>query len=150
MASVLISGPAGSGKSALALATLGTTGRNAVLVDFTSIYNALLAQKRDPVSGKFPTRRQAQEVFLPLIERTRQRTIMLAVEMGFDVVATNANGSPAFRRRLLALMGPGAKEVIEDPGREVVEDRLKDSAGVLGEDCQKASARWFDRINRGS
>ena len=86
---------------------------------------------------------------LPLTEQLRRLVITRARRLGFDVVATNSSGDPAIRRRLLALLGPGAREIIVDPGREVVEERLKvKSTGVLGQECQKATARWYDRINR--
>ena len=148
MPSILISGPAGGGKTQAALATLGTTGRNAILADFSSTYNAITGTKRNP-DGLFPIRRQADEVFLPLTEQLRRETIIRGRRLGFDVVATNSSGDPAIRRRLLELLGPGAREVVIDPGREVVEERLKvKSTQVLGSECQKAIGRWYDRINR--
>ena len=143
---MLISGPAGGGKSQRALQELGI---GKVLADFSGLYNAVTATKRDPVTGRFPVRRQAQESVLPLVEQLRRETIRRATRLGFDVVATNSSGDPVIRRRLLQLLGPGAKEVVIDPGREVVEERLKvKSTGILGEECGKAVGRWYDRINR--
>lgn len=149
LASILISGPAGGGKTQEALARLGTTTRNSVLADFSSVYNSITGTRRDPATGRFPIRRQADEVVLPLTEQLRRDIIRRARRLGFDVVATNSSGDPQIRRRLLELLGPGATEVVVDPGREVVEERLKvKSTGILGQECQKATSRWYDRINR--
>ena len=148
MPSILLSGPAGSNKSAEALKLLG---QNKILADFTSTFVSIRGVRRDPATGKYPVRRGPEGQFLPLTEQLRRDTIRRARAHGFDLVVTNANGSDAFRRRLLALMGPGAKEVIVDPGREVVEERLKVKAtGILGQECSRAVGRWYERINRGS
>ncbi len=69
--------------------------------------------------------------------------------MGFDIVATNSDGSPARRRRLLEMLGPGAKEIVLDPGEATVVERLKSaSSGILDPECGRAIGRWYERINR--
>ena len=147
MPSVLISGPAGTGKTKLALATLGTTGRNAILADFTAVFNAVTGTRRDPATGRFPIRRGPEQAFLPITERLRQDVIRRGREMGFDIVATNSDGSPARRRRLLELLGPGSKEIVLDPGEETVVDRLKaKETGILDPECGKAIGRWYTRL----
>ena len=62
MASILISGPPAGGKTQEALARLGTTTRNSVLADFSSIYNSITGTDdeilllSDSLSADKPTR----------------------------------------------------------------------------------------------
>ena len=143
--SILISGPAGTGKTQEALKRLG---HNKILADFTAQFNAIRGVRRDPSSGRFPVRGQAESGFLPLTEQMRREVIRRGRRHGFSVITTNSNGDPAFRRRLLELLGPGAREIILDPGREEVVERLKDKAtGILDPECEKAANRWYSRIN---
>ena len=145
MPSILLSGPAGSGKSQEALKLLG---QNKILADFSATFVSIRGVRRDPATGRYPVRRGPDGQFLPLTEQLRRDTIRRARAHGFDLVVTNANGSESFRRRLLALMGPGAKEVVVDPGREVVEERLKvKSTGIIDPECSRAVGRWYDRLN---
>ena len=145
MPNILLSGPAGGGKSQVARELLDELAGPSVLVDFQSLYAALSAEGRLP-DGRYPPR--AHRELLPLVERTRQQVIRNAVESGFNVVATNSDGDFTRRRRLLELLGPGATERVVDPGRDVVVRRLTDEAGLLSGDCQDAVARWYLGIKR--
>ena len=113
MPDILLSGPAGAGKSQRAAALLRELGELAVLVDFQSIYAALTGDVRGP-DGRYPLR---QDQLLPLVEYLRRAAIGVAVRRGITVVATNSDGSPARRAELLALLAPGATETVVDPGR---------------------------------
>ena len=129
MAGVLLSGPAGAGKSGRARALRRELGAAAVIADFTALFAALAGVERGP-DGRYPDRGDGGGL-LPLTELIRQTIIRRAVERELTVIATNSDGSPERRRYLLDLLGAGAREEVIDPGRDVVEARLSDAAGVL-------------------
>ena len=56
MPNVLLSGPAGGGKSAAAKEILDAADEPTVIVDFQTIYAALLGIERDPETGRYPER----------------------------------------------------------------------------------------------
>ena len=144
MPSVLLSGPAGAGKSAVARRLIAESMGLAVLADFQSIYAAVSGATRDPDTGLYPERIEA---LLPITEFVRQAVVRGAVERELDVVLTNSDGSPERRAFLLGLLGRGATERIVDPGREVVSARLADpSTGQLSDQCSLAVGRWYDRL----
>ena len=161
MVNILLSGPAGSGKSQRARELLAEIEGLAVVVDFQAIYVALTGDVRD-ASGRYPLR---QDQLLPLVEYLRRAAITVAVERGIGVVATNSDGDPERRSLLLASLataaGVKAVERIIDPGRQVVEDRLSDEVDEVDDDgkkrrvrrlsseCKKATGRWYDRRGRG-
>ena len=144
MPSILISGPAGAGKSALArrerarLRKLGPV----VVADFQAIHAAITLAERGE-DGLFPIR---DEDLLAITESTRQRLILQARDRGITVIATNSDGNPRRRRYLLELLGPDAVEKVIDPGRDVVSKRLARLDGTLSEECQKALSRWYDYV----
>ena len=143
MPNLLISGPAGAGKSAIARLRRREMEQPAVLSDFQSVYASLTGDVRDE-SGNFPVR---DEELLPLIERERQRIIRDAVEAEIGVVATNSDGDQERRSYLLGLLGADALEEVLDPGIDVVTARLSDPAtGSLSTSCSSAIARWYSRI----
>lgn len=142
MPSILLSGPAGSGKSQEARRLRASNPGPAVIADFQSLYAAIAGDVRGP-DGTFPLRDPS---LLPTAEHTRRVVISAARARGLDVIATNSDGDRTRRRRLLDLLGPGASERIIDPGRDVVIDRLADSGGTLSGECNQAVGRWYDRI----
>ena len=142
MPSILISGPAGASKSALARQLLADHPTLAVAADFQSIYAALALIQRDP-SGRYPLR---DDRLLPIVEYVRRAVITGAGARELDVIATNSDGDPARRALLLSKLGPGATEQVVDPGIEVVSARLSDSlTGELGTECESAINRWYRR-----
>ena len=146
MASILLSGPAGSGKSQRARELLANATTPTIAADFTALFNALRLVERLP-SGTFPVRTVVENVYLPVAESMRLEVIRQARRRGFDIVGTNSDGSPPRRRRLLEAMGPDAREVIVDPGREIVTARLSDTVtGSLAPECQAAIGRWYERL----
>lgn len=145
MPSVLISGPAGSSKSALARQILADNPALAIAADFQSIYAALALVERDP-SGRYPPR---DPRLLPIVEFVRRVLLTQGLERGFDVVATNSDGDPARRAFLVSQLGAGAVERVVDPGIEVVTARLADPlTGELAEECGEAIQRWYGRVAR--
>ena len=143
MASILLSGPAGGGKSQLAVEILHAGQGPAVAADFQAIVRALLLLERDPVTGLFPIR---PSWVLPLAEYARQAILTGALNRDITVIATNSDGDPARRQALLARLGPGAVEKVIDPGEDIVKARLADSiTGDLEPECSRAIGRWYGR-----
>ena len=142
---LLISGPAGAGKTAEARRVLEASTEPMVAADFQTILAALTLLERGP-DGRYPPRRESQAGWLlPLVEYLRMTVIGAAQSRGVDVVTTNSDGSPERRALLLSRLGPGATEVVVDPGIEVVTERLSVN-GTLSEQCKGAIQRWTGRI----
>ena len=143
MAGILLSGPAGAAKSALARRLLRDGAELAAIADFQAVYAALTGVERGP-DGRFPLR---DNRLLPLTEYVRRAIISGAVTRDIDVIATNSDGDPERRALLLAALGSGAVERIVDPGREIVAARLADpETGELSEECGAAINRWYSRL----
>ena len=144
MPSILLSGPAGAGKSQEARRLLAETPGLSAVVDFQSLVVALQQLQRDPETGRYPERDPA---ILPLAEYLRRAALTAAREREIEVIATNSDGDPERRAFLLGLLGPEAVERVVDPGIEVVRARLADPlTGILSAECQQAIGRWYDRI----
>ena len=88
MPSVLLSGPAGAGKSALARRLWIEAGTLAVIVDFQSLYAALSGDRRGD-DGRYPLR--VDDELLPTVEYLRRAAITAAVQRELDVFATNSD-----------------------------------------------------------
>ena len=143
MPSVLLSGPAGANKSALARRLLQENPQLAVIADFQSVYVAITQVVRGD-DGRYPLRDRR---LLPLVEYVRRAIISGSVARDIDVIATNSDGDPGRRQFLLSQLGPGATERVVDPGREVVSARLADpETGDLNEECEGAIGRWYGRL----
>ena len=142
---VLISGPAGAGKSQAARELL-RTGKADLAADFQSILAALLLLERDPETGRYPPRDRTTERLIPLAQAIKATIISEARERELTVVATNSNGSPAQRQRLIAELGNAPEQII-NPGRAAVEQRLADPVtGQLSSGCSQAIRRWYDNL----
>ena len=142
MAGILLSGPAGAAKSALARRLLAESTELAAIADFQLVYRALTDVERGR-DGRYPLR---DDRLLPLTEYVRRAIISGAVTRDIDVIATNSDGDPARRAFLLGQLGAGAVERIVDPGRNIVEARLSDpETGVLSSECDSAIGRWYSR-----
>ena len=145
MPGILLSGPAGSGKSQLARDLIHEATEPTVAADFQSIVVALLLHERGP-DGRYPVR---PSWVIPIAERIRQSIISAANDRGISLVITNSDGDATRRASLLARLGPGtAVERIVDPGYDVVAGRLADE-GELSDPCAGAINRWYGRLNRG-
>ena len=145
MANLLISGPAGAGKTEEARRLLEAAIEPMVAADFQTLLAALLLLVRLP-DGRFPQRQESQASWLlPLTEYLRMTIIGAAQDRGVDVVSTNSDGSPDRRALLLSRLGPGATERIIDPGINVVTERLSGPDGVLSDPCNQAIGRWYSR-----
>ena len=142
MAGLLLSGPAGAGKSQEAARLAAEATRPTVIADFQAITVAVLGHTRRP-DGSYPKR---PTWALPLIEHVRRTVIDAATARELDVIATNSDGDAARRASLLERLGPGSTERVIDPGEDVVTARLTDSVtGGLDPECGAAIGRWYGR-----
>ena len=143
---VLLTGPAGAGKTQEARRLLQAAAGPMVAADFQTILAALTLLERDPLTGRYPERNPAQAAWLlPMTEAVRQTVITFAKEAEIDVVATSSDGAPARRAHLLERLGPGSVERILDPGIDVVTARLSGPDGELSEQCRAAISRFYGR-----
>ena len=144
MPDLLISGPAGAGKTQRARELLDNAATPTVAADFQSLYAALLLIERLP-SGRYPERLESQAFALGMAEYLRRVIMSVAAEREIAVITTNSDGSPVRRKALLDALAPGAVETIVDPGVAVVRGRLAVD-GVLSNQCEDAIGRWFTRL----
>ena len=144
MANILLSGPAGASKSAVARQIIEDDPGLVLQADFTALNVAISGAVRDPSTGRYPERDGRLN---PTTEYLRRTLVRSAVERGIRVVATNSDGDPTRRAFLLEQLGEGAEERIIDPGRDVVRARLSDEiTGELGSSCENAIERWYSRL----
>ena len=144
MANTLISGPAGAAKTQEARRILSESAVPIVAVDFQALYAGLLLLERQP-DGRYPERLARHGYVIPLVEYIRQAAITGAALMDIEVAMTNSDGSPPRRDSLLQRLGPGTAELVIDPGRDVVRERLAVD-GVLSDQCAEAIERWYGRV----
>ena len=117
-----------------------------VAADFQTMLGGLDAARAPGLTGAIPPRRESQASWLlPLTEYLRMTVIGAAQARGVDVVTTNSDGSPERRALLLSRLGPGATELVVDPGIEIVTERLSVN-GVLDPGCKAAIERWSGRL----
>ena len=145
---ILVSGPAGAGKSQRAREILRlwrAEGVRGVLADFQSIYAAISGDVRGP-DGRYPLR---DDRLLSLTEYIRSTLVRSAAERDFPVVMTNSDGTDERRRELLRRLGAGANEQIIDPGESVVRAALADPwSGELSPQCNAAVMRWYRAVHK--
>lgn len=142
---LLLSGPAGAGKSQLAQQLVEDAANPTVTVGFQEIYALLLGIRRQP-NGRYPERRPEDDWVMPMAEYMRRVAITRAVQADLSVIATNSDGSPERRRELLRILGADSTEQILDPGENVVRARLSDPVtGGLSRQCETALNRWYRR-----
>ena len=66
MAGLLISGPAGAGKSAEGMRVLAEAQQPTILVEFQEILAFLLGLRRDRTTSRYPERRPQDELLIPI------------------------------------------------------------------------------------
>ncbi len=144
MPGILISGPAGAGKSQYARQVRAETPGPAVLIEFQEIYAMLLGLQRLD-NGRYPPRSESDAFAMPMTEYLRRAAISAATARDITPIVSNSDGSQERRAALLGFMGPGSRETVIDPGVQVVTERLS-VEGYLDPDCRTALDRWYGRI----
>ena len=145
MPGLLLSGPAGGGKTQAAAEVLETSNTPSVVVDFQRLYAGLTGDERDPETGRYPERQDRHSFLLPMVEYLRRTAITAAQQRDIYTIITNSDGDRERRDFLQSLLGAGATERIIDPGRAVVVERLSIN-GVLTRQCGDAISRWYGRL----
>ena len=145
MPNLLLSGPAGAGKTQEARRLLREMRGQGVVADFQAVYAMLLGIER-LANGRYPARLERDAYALAMTEYIRRAIIMGAIAQEIDVIATNSDGNADRRLFLLGLLGPGSREVVIDPGISVVTERLSNPDGTLDDQCVKAIDRWYGRL----
>ena len=138
--SVLISGPAGAGKTQRA--RLLQQDHGGMVSDFQETYADLLGIERDPATGRYPPRKPEDRYIISIVQEQRRVAIATAQTRGMPIYFTNSLGEEGRRRALLQSLGETAAEEVIDPGEEEVVRRLS-VRGVLSEQCQEAISRWY-------
>ena len=109
MAGLLISGSAGSGKSAAAREELAASNEPAILAEIQPIYAALLGIERLP-NGRFPERLESDAHALRMAEFLRRTILTAGLSRGLKVITSNSDSDLDRRQFLLRELGPGATE----------------------------------------
>ena len=104
MPGLLISGPAGAGKSQAARLEMERSIVPSLVVDFQAIYASLLLLERDE-SGRYPQREGRHSHLLSLAEYVRRAAITAAANRELFPIVTNSDGDALRRRTLLNLLG---------------------------------------------
>ena len=94
MANLLISGPAGAGKSEAARQELAASNEPGVILEIQELYASLLGLRRDPETGRYPERRESDAHALRLAEYLRRVGITASVARGIRVITSNSDSRP--------------------------------------------------------
>ena len=138
--SVLVSGPAGAGKTQRA--RLLQQEHGGMVSDFQETYADLLGIERDPVTGRYPPRKPEDRYIISIVQEQRRVAIATAQTRGMPIYFTNSLGEEGRRRALLQSLGENAAEEVIDPGEDEVVRRLSVN-GRLTEQCREAIDRWY-------
>ena len=139
---ILLQGPAGSGKSALAAQMLAA-GEVGIYGDVTALWAAISGAVRDPLTGRYPVR-DPDDIALEAARYIQRVLIRFGLEHGADVVVTTSQRGQENSWRAWADRAGAAFEVrTVDPGRDVVAARLADDDGSLSAECEQAIGRWY-------
>ena len=120
--SVLISGPAGAGKTQRARFLQQEHG--GMVSDFQQTYADLLGIERDPATGRYPPRRPEDRYIMSIVQEQRRVAVATAQARGMPIYFTNSLGEEGRRRALIQSLGPNAAEETIDPGEPEVVRRL--------------------------
>ena len=148
MANLLISGSAGSGKSAAAREELAASNEPTILAEIQPLYAALLGIERQP-DGRYPERRESDAHALRLAEYLRRVAITASVARGIRVITSNSDSDLDRRQFLLGELGPGARERIVNVSYDIAVSNLQGPNGATSDQCRLAVERWYKGGRRG-
>lgn len=145
MALLLMQGPAGAGKSQSYRLHLGNGYE--VIADYTQIWAAITGAQRDPLTGLYPVRTQADAVVNSgLVSYLQATVVRQALERDLNtIVTTSQRGQMARWERIAEEFDTEYATVTIDPGEDVVRERLaaQSPTGELLPECANAIARWY-------
>ena len=143
--SVIISGPAGAGKTERAreiIAELRAAGLEPIAADFQSIYAALLLVSRGD-DGRYPERDDNAAYILGMVEYIRSTIARRALADDMPIVATISERSDGAKyKALAALLGGQVREETIDPGVDEIVGRFFTN-GEIPSQCREAIGRWY-------
>ena len=148
MPNLLISGSAGSAKSAAAREELAASNEPAIIAEIQPLYAALLGIERQP-DGRYPERLERDAHALRLAEYLRRAAITASVARGIRVITTNSDSDLDRRAFLLRELGPGSVERIVTVDYDVAVSNLRGPDGATSEQCRQAVERWYKRGRHG-
>ncbi|MDE2661242.1 MAG: hypothetical protein OXI45_13640 [Acidobacteriota bacterium] len=139
---VLIQGPAGGGKSAVARAMLDG-GEVRILADNTRLWAAIRDVRRGP-DGRFPERNSEADALDALLAAYVKRVVVRqALGRNLDTaVTTSVAGEAPTYAGIAAEFGSEFEVRTVDPGEAEVERRLS-RRGRLSGQCLRAIGRWY-------
>ena len=131
-----------AGKSQTAKAMLDADQAD-VLADTSAIYAALSGDERDS-NGRYPSRPDGA-LLLPLALYVRQAVVREGLRRDLRVLKTSSTKTDLERDRALASeLGASFREIVIDPGENVVRGRLRDpQTGTVSPDCESAISRYY-------
>ena len=148
MAGLLISGSAGSGKSAAAREELAASNEPAILAEIQPLYAALLGLERLP-NGRYPERLESQSHALRMAEFLRRTILTAGLSRGLKVITSNSDSDLDRRQFLLRELGPGATERIVNVSYDIAVSNLQGPDGTTSDQCMTAVSRWYKNGRRG-
>lgn len=109
-----------------------------VTIDFTALFAALASVQRG-ADGRYPERTDG-DPRLPFVQAVKNFALTEAIrrELNGHVTSSARHDVEPLQVRT------GQEAVIIDPGRDVIEDRLRDpETGEISDECRKALERWY-------
>ena len=144
--SVIISGPAGAGKTERAgeiIAELQAEGLKPIAADFQTLYAALRLLSRGE-DGRYPQREENDAYILGMTEYLRSTIARRALADDMPVVVTISERAEGSRyQALAALLGGAAREETIDPGVDEIVRRLGGPGRTISSQCFEAINRWY-------
>lgn len=138
---IRIAGPVAGGKSQVAQEMI-SAGEADLIADTSSVWAAIGAKVRGP-DGRYPVR-DDDDLLLPLALYLKITVARQGLERDLRVVKTSSTPTDLPRDRALASeFGASFREIVVDPGEDVVRDRLRGEDGDVSEACEQALGHWY-------
>lgn len=140
---LLVEGPAGANKSGL-IRSLMSRGQLDIAVEFTELWAATRAKRRNPKTGRYPIW-TADDPFVKSFfgHRLKEAAVSLALEQELRVAVSESSPHKSEKwARMAAVKGASFERRTIDPGPRVIKQRLS-VGGKLSVECKMAGDRWY-------